>query len=237
MGDVVVPDQRLASSTDPGAVESDEAMVAGRPAADAVEVWDDPIAAQDQRWMAEALAMAEHGLLAGELPIGAVVVAGGRVVGRAFTQERTQGRLLVHAELLALDQADRTYAVTRLGTVLYTTLEPCLMCLGAAAAAMVDRVVYALRSPGDGAADLAALWAQHRRNDVLPHVRLPPVSGGIGAEEARDQFARFRAARPDPGDPLATWAATLLRSADADADPRDRDGPASADSSRKRTSG
>ncbi|MGI8756221.1 MAG: deaminase [Acidimicrobiales bacterium] len=221
----MVPDQQSTASTGAGAVAADATMVAAPPPAEAAEVWDDPIAAQDQRRMAEALAMAEHGLSAGELPIGAVVVAGGRVVGRAFTQERTQGRLLVHAELLALDQADRTHAVTRVGTVLYTTLEPCLMCLGAAAAAMVDRVVYALRSPGDGTADLAALWDQHRRTDDLPHVRLPPVSGGVGAEEARDQFARFRAARSDSGDPLAAWAATLLRPTDSD----DRDGAASAD--------
>ena len=176
----------------------------------ATDVWDRPVGAHDLDWMAEALAMAEHGLSAGELPIGAVVVAGGKVVGRAFTQERTQGRLLVHAELLALDQADRTHAVTRVGTVLYTTLEPCLMCLGAAAAAMVDRVVFALASPGDGAGDLARLWDDRRRADDIAHVRLPPVTGGVGADASRDLFRRFRDARPATDDPLAAWAESLL---------------------------
>src|SRR3954467_15486453 len=115
-----------------------------RARAGADDVWDRPVEADALRWMAEALAMANHGLSSGELPIGAVVVAGRKVVGRAFTQERTQGRLLVDTELLPLDQAARTHAVPRVGTVLYTTLEPCLMCLGAAASSMVDRIVFAL---------------------------------------------------------------------------------------------
>jgi tRNA(adenine34) deaminase len=182
--------------------------VAGGAAAD--DVWDRPVEADDLRWMAEALAMASHGLAAGELPIGAVVVAAGRVVGRAFTQERTQGRLLVHAELLALDQADRTHAVTRVDTVLYTTLEPCLMCLGAAATSMVDRVVFALASPTDGAAGVASLWERQRRVASEPLVRLPPVVGGVGAAESRELFRRFRDGRPDPDDPLARWATKLL---------------------------
>lgn len=173
-------------------------------------MWDQPVGADDRRWMAEALAMAEHALAAGELPIGSVVVAGGRIVGRSFTQERTQGRLLVHAELLALDQADRTHEVKRVGTVLYTTLEPCLMCLGAAATAMVDRVVFALASPGDGAAGVARLWQQQGRGSGVPHVRLPPVVGGVGAGESRALFQRFCDGRGDPGDPLRAWATTLL---------------------------
>jgi tRNA(adenine34) deaminase len=186
----------------------DAVEVRGRAEAD--DIWDRPVEADDLRWMAEALAMANHGLSSGELPIGAVVVAGSKVVGRAFTQERTQGRLLVHAELLALDQADRTHAVTRVGTVLYTTLEPCLMCLGAAASLMVDRIVFALASPTDGAAGVASLWERQRRLAQEPLVRLPPVVGGVAAAESRELFRRFCASRPDPGDPLARWAATLL---------------------------
>ena len=158
--------------------------------------------------MAEALAVAVEGLEAGELPIGAVVVADGQIVGRAHTQEVSQRRLLVHAELLALGQADRVMGARRLDAVLYTTLEPCLMCLGATASAMVPRVVYALASPGDGAAELAAHWAGARSAD-LPHVHLPHVTGAIRTPEARDLFSRFVQSRPD-SDPLARWAATLL---------------------------
>jgi tRNA(adenine34) deaminase len=94
--------------------------------------------------------------------------------------------------------------------VLYTTLEPCLLCLGAASVAMIDRVVFALGSAGDGAGDLAELWDAHRATADLPHVRLPPVTGGVCAGEARALFERFVAGRPSPNDPLARWAATLL---------------------------
>ena len=62
---------------------------------------------QDEFFMRQALAVAEDGLANGELPIGAAVVAEGRVIASAYTQERTQGRLLVHADLLALQAADR----------------------------------------------------------------------------------------------------------------------------------
>jgi tRNA(adenine34) deaminase len=212
-GDIHEPEQAAPVRDHvPGdAVDVVGAEGAGRPDG----IWDQQVAADDHRWMAEALAMAEHGLSAGELPIGAVVVAGGSIVGRAFTQERTQGRLLVHAELLALDQADRTHAVTRTDTVLYTTLEPCLMCLGAAATAMVDRVVFALASPGDGAAAVATRWERERAVGDIPHVRLPPVIGGVSAEESRELMRRFRAARPDGSDPLAAWVATLIEPAPA----------------------
>ncbi len=132
------------------------------------------------------------------------------MIGRAFTQEVTQGRLLVHAELLALDQADRLVAMRKGPAVLYTTLEPCLMCLGAASVAVVDRVVFGLRSDADGAAELSRLWDEHRAGEHLPHVRLPPLTGGVGADEARGLFERFVASRPSPDDPLARWAATLL---------------------------
>jgi len=159
--------------------------------------------------MGEALAVAAEGLAAGELPIGAVVVVDGEVVGRAHTREVAERRLLVHAELLALEQADRVLGRRRADAVLVTTLEPCLMCLGAAATAMVPRVVYALASPGDGTADLAAWWDAHRRDD-LPHVRLPGLRGGVGAAGARALIERFVASRPDPREPLARWAATLL---------------------------
>lgn len=160
--------------------------------------------------MAAALAVAEEGLDAGELPIGAVVVVDGRVVARAHTQERAQRRLLVHAELLALDDADRHLGADRRRATLVTTLEPCLMCLAAAATAGVPRIVFGLASPGDGAAGLATRWDEDRTDD-LPHVRLPEVVGGVGADDARALFARFCAARPDATDGLTTWARTLLR--------------------------
>ncbi|HWJ64150.1 MAG TPA: deaminase [Acidimicrobiales bacterium] len=162
----------------------------------------------DERGMAEALAVAAAGLDVGELPVGAVVVAGGLVVGRAHTQERGQRRLLVHAELLALDEADRTPGWDRSTATLFTTVEPCLMCLGAAATAMVGRIVFALAADSDGAARLAAEWSE-RRAEGLSHVRVPTVVGGVGRSEAVALFERFVGARA-PDDPLARWASSLL---------------------------
>lgn len=163
--------------------------------------------------MSAALAVAEEGLLAGELPIGSVVVANGVVVGQAHTQEHSQERLLVHAELLALDQADRLPRWDRASSTLYTTLEPCLMCLGAAATAMVGRVVFALPAPSDGAARLAEHWERSRSRDV-PHARLPAVVAGIGRIESEALMERFIAQRRDNGDPLARWVRTLLAAHD-----------------------
>lgn len=172
-----------------------------------------PTSVDDERWMAAALAEAERGLERGELPIGAVVVAEGEVLGAAHTQEREQQRLLVHAELLALDRADRALGLRRRdGLVLYTTLEPCLLCLGAAATTMVSRVVFALPSPSDGTAEVATWWEAHRAPG-LEAVRLPTLEAGAGAgaDASRSLFVRYATERPDPGDGLARWAEVVSR--------------------------
>src|SRR4051794_12264189 len=97
----------------------------------------------DEYFMARALEVAAAGMGAGEMPIGAVVVVEGEVVSEAHTRETTQHRLLVHADLLALDEADRRLGFRARGASLYVTLEPCLMCLGAAFTIRAAKVVYA----------------------------------------------------------------------------------------------
>ncbi|MEZ4523030.1 MAG: nucleoside deaminase [Thermomicrobiales bacterium] len=84
--------------------------------------------------MDQALDLAESALNLGELPIAAIVVLNGEVLAQAHTAERSQKRLLVHAELLALEEADklRPFPGNRSDVQLFTTLEPCLMCFGAA---------------------------------------------------------------------------------------------------------
>ena len=163
----------------------------------------------DALGMAAALDAARCGLSRGEFPIGAVVVADGRIVGRAHAEERTQRRLLVHAELLALEQADRLDGWDRRRATLYTTLEPCLMCLGATATAMVGRIVWALESDGDGAGRLSREWSAHRSAD-LPYLHLPAVTGPVAEDEARALFQTYVDARGDSCDPFVRWAATLL---------------------------
>jgi tRNA(adenine34) deaminase len=162
--------------------------------------------------MRKALAVAELGLNAGELPIGAVVVIGGKIVASAHTQERGQRRLLVHAELLALDESDRAAGQQRAEASLYTTVEPCLMCLGAAMTMRVGSVVYALPSDTDGSARFISEWDRQRDRDSWEAYRVPLVRGGVLATEASQLFRRFIATGP-ADDPLRVWARHLLPSA------------------------
>jgi tRNA(adenine34) deaminase len=155
-----------------------------------------------------ALAVSEDGLRAGELPVGAVVVMGDEIIGRAYTQEVTQGRRLVHADLLAMIEADASLGwrmrpgPLRLGI----TLEPCVMCLGAAMSLGVAEIHYGLHSPGDGAAGIAASWRP--ANGDTPSYRMPLVSGGIREEECRAQFRVYCATAPESG--MLRWAKTMI---------------------------
>ena len=138
-----------------------------------------------------ALEAAEEGMRAGELPVGAVVAMGDEVIGRGYTQERTQGRRLVHADLLAMEQADRRcgWQPRAHPLVLAITLEPCLMCLGAAMALGVSQIYYGLEAPDDGAAGVPAVWRPARSDMSFSH--LPAVAGGFRRLACRDQFRRY----------------------------------------------
>jgi tRNA(adenine34) deaminase len=161
--------------------------------------------------MAAALHVAASGLERGELPIGAVVVLGNEIIASAHTAERAERRLLVHAELLALDTADRLapFPGRRRDVRLFTTLEPCLMCFGAAMSFGVGEIHYALESPGDGALTLAHTW--QRDEATMPGYRLPAIQQH--ADTAREQaIALFRAysERYSSG-AMWEWAKTLAR--------------------------
>lgn len=173
-------------------------------------------ATTDELGMQAALEVARRGLDRGELPIGAVVIADGRIMGSSHTEEVTQRRLLVHAELLALEEADRHDGWDRRGATLYTTLEPCLMCVGATATALVGRIVWAVESDRDAAGRLCREWEQPRPEDV-PQVHMPEVHGPVCAEAARELFGAYADARGDSCDPFARWAATLGGRASASA--------------------
>jgi tRNA(adenine34) deaminase len=163
----------------------------------------------DEHGMREALAVATRGLERGELPIGAVVVADGQVLGSSHTEEVTQRRLLVHAELLALEKADRQDGWDRRNATLYTTLEPCVMCMGATATALVGRIVWAIESDDDLASRICREWDASRPLE-LPQLHLPEVVGPIGHLEAADLFRAYVEARGDSCDPFVRWAATLI---------------------------
>jgi tRNA(adenine34) deaminase len=141
----------------------------------------------DERLMGEALALARQGLEEDELPIGAVVALDGQAVASGLWRHSPDG-LLDHAEMVALRAAERAPQVRgrRVETTLYTTLEPCLMCLGAAMSFRLGRVVFALEAPLDGASAVTSDWE--------PALGLPPpgfrifstpeLVGGVGREEA-----------------------------------------------------
>jgi len=141
----------------------------------------------DATWMAEALAEARKAAAEGEVPIGAVVVVDGRIVGRGRNARETRLDPTAHAEVLALQEAARSLHRWRLtGAMVYATLEPCPMCAGALVNARVDRLVYAVPDPKAGAA--GTLF------DVLRDPRLNhrvEVVSGVMAEECGELLSSF----------------------------------------------
>ena len=152
----------------------------------------------DTELMGAALEQAALGLHAGELPIGCVVAADGKIVSRAFW--RLRDGLLAHPELVALQAANRR------DVTLVTTLEPCLLCMAAAMFAFARRVVYALNSPTDGGTRIGDVW-DPAAGSVAPY-RFPEVVGGLGQAKSRQLVAEFLERHPDA--PLARWAETLV---------------------------
>ena len=161
----------------------------------------------DERFMSRALDVAAEGMARGEMPIGAVVVADGEVLAEAHTEERTQGRLLVHADLLALDLADRRLQGRRERATLYVTLEPCLMCLGAAFTARIGRVVYGLASPSDGGCEAFIDWDRARQRESMPGYAIPVLEGGVLSSASAQLFAEYAATAPAGW--ARDWAAEL----------------------------
>jgi tRNA(adenine34) deaminase len=157
--------------------------------------------------VAAALQAAEEGLAAGELPIGAVVVMGEEIVARAYTQERRRHRRMVHADVLAMTDADEQLGWTRRPHPLRlaVNLEPCVMCLGAAMTLGVTEVYYALESPADGAATIAQSWQP--ADASLPVYAAPEITGGIKRLDSRALFQRYCRTAPESG--LRRWAQTL----------------------------
>ena len=142
-------------------------------------------------WMAAALEEAARARDAGEVPIGAVIVLDGAIVGRGFNQPITSGDPTAHAEILALREAARHVEGWRLlDTVLYVTLEPCAMCAGAIVLARVPRVVYGAPDSKAGAAGSVL--------NVLDGPRLnhrPDVAGGLLAEDSAVLLRQFFGSR------------------------------------------
>lgn len=142
---------------------------------------------EHERWMREALAEATRALASGDVPVGAVAVRAGRVVGRGYNCKELTRDPTAHAEMSALQEASRTLGGWRLSEVtLYCTLEPCPMCAGAMVQARLPRLVYAVDDPKWGAAGSVVDLLQHEQ---LNH-RVDVVKG-ILAEEAHALLRAF----------------------------------------------
>ncbi len=148
----------------------------------------------DATWMQEALARAREAGARGEVPVGAVAVLEGRIVGRGANARESAHDPTAHAELLAIRDAARALGRWRLaGVTLYATLEPCAMCAGAMVLARIDRLVYGASDPKAGAAgSLMDLTADPRLNH-----RFPVERGLLGEESSELLRAFFRARRGD----------------------------------------
>ena len=137
--------------------------------------------------MREAIALAHAGAEIGEVPVGAVVVLNGQIIGRGFNQPISTHDPTAHAEVVALREAARAVGNYRLtGATLYVTVEPCLMCIGACVHARVRTLVYGTVEPRAGAVESKQRAYEH---PSLNH-RVTIVAGVL-AEECRQQMRQF----------------------------------------------
>ena len=145
----------------------------------------------DELFMGQALELARQAGAAGEVPVGALVVHEGEVVGRGWNQPIGRHDPTSHAEIMALrDAAERLGNYRLPGSTLYVTLEPCAMCAGAIMHARIARVVFGARDPKTGVAgSVIDLFAETRLNHHAS------VVGGVLAEPCGALLSSFFAAR------------------------------------------
>jgi tRNA(adenine34) deaminase len=160
----------------------------------------------DADYMRYALELANQSQACGEVPVGAIVVKDGEIVGRGFNAPISRRDPSAHAEMLALrDAAQRLGNYRLVGCELFVTLEPCLMCAGAIMHARIARLVYGARDPKTGAC--GSVIDVFGDLDALPHplsreergvARLnhhTEVTGGVLAEECGAMLSNFFAMR------------------------------------------
>jgi tRNA(adenine34) deaminase len=145
----------------------------------------------DEQYMRAALELARQAQDAGEVPVGAVVVKDGEIVGRGFNAPITRHDPSAHAEMMALrDAAERLGNYRLVGCELFVTLEPCMMCAGAIMHARIARVVYGARDPKTGVCgSVLDAFAELRLNHHAA------VVGGVLAEECGTMLSDFFAMR------------------------------------------
>ena len=147
--------------------------------------------AQHELWMQRALALADRAANEGEVPVGAVVVRDGQLLGEGWNQVIGSADPTAHAEVVALRDAAAAVGNYRLpGALLYVTLEPCTMCAGALVHARISQLVFAAREPKAGVVAsccsmLEEPWFNHKVESIE----------GVLAEQSSERLQRFFAER------------------------------------------
>ncbi len=155
-----------------------------------------------------AIKVAEEGMARGEMPIGAIVLQGDKIIGKAYTQEQALGRRIVHADLIAMLQADTALGFKRSTEplTLAVNLEPCMMCIGAAITLGIERVWFGLESPNDGATELLNHW--HPPVEQPFFCRPKEIVGGFCRQQVKEQFERYSQLESAPKG-MRDWALGL----------------------------
>ena len=141
----------------------------------------------DQYWMARALQLAQEAAEAGEVPVGAILVRDGEIIGEGFNSPISGVDPTAHAEINAIRAASKRVGNYRLlDATLYVTLEPCAMCAGALVHARIGRVVYGAKEPKAGALEsrqsfLQSAWLNHRVEQC----------SGVLEQQCSEQLSRF----------------------------------------------
>ena len=145
----------------------------------------------DEHWMQEALRAAQRALEAGEVPVGAVVVHNGKIVGRGSNRTIVDSDPTAHAEVVALREAGAAIGNHRLGDCdLFATIEPCAMCAGALVHARIRRLVYGADDPKAGAVHSVMQVVNHP--SANHHIE---VRGGVLAGRCAELLQEFFRAR------------------------------------------
>lgn len=140
----------------------------------------------DEDYMREALALAKKALELGEVPVGAVAVWEGKIVGRGYNRRETDKNALRHAEISAIDEACKNLGGWRLWKgELYVTLEPCPMCAGAIINSRIKRLVFGARDPKAGSCGSVANLFE------LPYNHKPEITEGVLKEECSKILSEF----------------------------------------------
>ncbi|HEY5734136.1 MAG TPA: tRNA adenosine(34) deaminase TadA [Gammaproteobacteria bacterium] len=141
----------------------------------------------DEYWMEQAIALAKNAQELDEVPVGAIVVLDGEVIGRGFNQPISGDDPTAHAEIIALRDAGRQLGNYRLpGSTLYVTLEPCMMCAGAMVHSRITRLVYGAPDAKTGVIDS---YLDAFSQPVVNHKI--EVTGGVMAQECGSMLTTF----------------------------------------------